>query len=77
MKVEDLLLIPPSELSTLSDSALADRLSPLIPLARAPYIGPRTGTIMVGNKKVSKRSFQSREKMMDALLKTHGITLPS
>jgi len=75
MKVEDLLSIPPSELAQLSDEQLADKLSPLFPLARAAYVGPRTGTVMVGDRKVQKRSFQNKEKMLVALLARQGIKI--
>lgn len=75
MKVEDLLDIPPATLAAMSDAELTVALTPLIPLARAAYIGPRTATIMVGDRKVQKRAFASKEKLVETLLKAQGINL--
>lgn len=75
MTVHDLLSIPPSELALLSDTELADRLAPLIPQARAAYIGPRTGTIMVGDRRVQRRAYQNKEKLVETLLKAQGINI--
>lgn len=73
MTVEQLLDTPPSQLAALTDTQLTELLTPLFPLARAPYIGPRTATIMVGDRKVQKRAFQSKEKMIEILLKQKGF----
>lgn len=75
MNVHDLLSIPPADLAKLSDQELADRLAPLIPQARAAYIGPRTGTIMVGDRRVQKRAYQNKEKLIETLLKSQGINI--
>lgn len=75
MNVNDLLSIPPSDLALLSDAELAEKLAPLIPQARAPYIGPRTGTIMVGDRKVQRRAYQNKEKLIETLLKSQGVNL--
>lgn len=74
MKVEDLLDNLPATYS-LSDDELAAMLTPLFPAARAPYIGPRTGTIMVGDRKVQKKAYQSKEKLIETLLKSQGINV--
>lgn len=75
MKVEDLLTIPPETLAAMTDEQLATTLGPLIPPARAAYIGPRTGTIMVGDRKVQRRSYQNKEKLLATLLAQKGINL--
>lgn len=75
MTVEQLLDIPPSQLASLSDAELTTLITPLFPLARAPYIGPRTNTIMVGDRKVQKRFFQNKEKMIETLLKQKGFNV--
>lgn len=75
MTVEQLLDTPPSQLSSLTDAELTTLITPLFPLARAPYIGPRTNTIMVGDRKVQKRFFQNKEKMIETLLKQKGFNV--
>lgn len=75
MTIEQLLDIPPSKLSTLTDAELTTLLTPLFPAARAAYIGPRTSTIMVGDRKVQKRQFMQKQHMVETLLKSKGINL--
>jgi len=75
MTVEQLLDTPPAQLASLTDAELTTLITPLFPLARAPYIGPRTNTIMVGDRKVQKRFFQNKEKMIETLLKQKGFNV--
>lgn len=75
MTIEQLLDIPPAKLSALTDAELTDLLTPLFPAARAAYIGPRTSTIMVGDRKVQKRQFMQKQHMVETLLKSKGINL--
>lgn len=58
MTTQELLSISPDELEKLTDAELSLRLSPLFPQVRAAYIGARTSTVQVGNKKQSKASFE-------------------
>lgn len=75
MTIEQLLDIPPSKLSSLTDAELTELLTPLFPAARAAYIGPRTSTVMVGDRKVQKRQFMQKQHMVETLLKSKGINL--
>lgn len=75
MTIEQLLDIPPDKLASLTDAELIDLLTPLFPQARAAYIGPRTNTIMVGDRKVQKRHFMQKQQMVETLLKAQGIKL--
>lgn len=75
MTIEQLLDIPPAKLSTLTDAELTELLTPLFPAARAAYIGPRTSTIMVGDRKVQKRQFMQKQHMVETLLKAKGINV--
>ena len=75
MTIEQLLDIPPSKLAALTDAELTELLTPLFPQARAAYIGPRTNTIMVGDRKVQKRHFMQKQQMVETLLRSKGINL--
>lgn len=75
MTIEQLLDIPPAKLAALTDAELTELLIPLFPQARAAYIGPRTSTIMVGDRKVQKRQFMQKQHMVETLLKSKGINL--
>lgn len=75
MTIEQLLDIPPAQLASLTDAELTQLLTPLFPAARAAYIGPRTSTIMVGDRKVQKRQFMQKQHMVETLLKAKGINV--
>jgi len=75
MTIEQLLDTPPATLAALTDEQLTQLLTPLFPAARAAYIGPRTSTIMVGDRKVQKRQFMQKQHMVETLLKSKGINL--
>lgn len=75
MTIEQLLDIPPSKLATLTDAELTELLTPLFPAARAAYIGPRTSTIMVGDRKVQRRQFMQKQHMVETLLRSKGINV--
>ena len=72
MTVDQLLQIPSAELAQLTDDQLAEKLTPLFPQSRAAYVGPRTQTVMVGDKKVSKNDFAKRMRILDAALAQLG-----
>lgn len=75
MTIEQLLDIPPAKLAAMTDEQLTQLLTPLFPAARAAYIGPRTNTIMVGDRKVQKRQYMQKQQMVETLLKAKGISL--
>ncbi len=75
MTIEQLLDIPPAQLASLTDAELTQLLTPLFPAARAAYIGPRTSTIMVGDRKVQKRQFMQKQHMVETLLRSKGINV--
>lgn len=60
MTTQELLSIPPSELAQLSDSELAEKLSPLFPSVRSEYVGPKTASIVIDGKVRSKKTFESQ-----------------
>ena len=68
MTVAELLAIAPSELAALSDEDLTIKLSALIPPSRAAYVGPKTNTVRVGNKLVSKREYAKKEQLLQSIL---------
>ena len=75
MTVTELLAIPPAQLAALSDAELAEKLSDLIPPSRAAYVGPKTQTIRVGAKVVSKYDYERKQKQIAALLAAKGIKI--
>ena len=75
MTIEQLLDIPPAKLAALTDAELTELLTPLFPQARAAYIGPRTATIMVGDRKVQKRQYMNKQHMVETLLRSKGINV--
>lgn len=75
MTIEQLLDIPPAQLASLTDAELTQLLTPLFPAARAAYIGPRTSTIMIGDRKVQRRQFMQKQHMVETLLKAKGINV--
>lgn len=75
MTIEQLLDTAPSTLAALSGEDLTALITPLFPAARAAYIGPRTNTIMVGDRKVQRRQFMQKQHMVETLLKSKGINL--
>lgn len=68
MTTEELSQISPAELKSLTDEELTARLAPLIPLARSAYIGPKTATVSVGEKKLSKAEFYKRQRILDSMM---------
>jgi len=76
MTVTDLLAIPPADLARLTDAELTAKLSPLFPLARSAYIGPKTATVMVGSTAVSKREYAKKRALIDSLLATLNTQPP-
>ena len=74
MTVEQLLDTPPAALAALSDAELTALVTPLF-LSPGRRISARTNTIMVGDRKVQKRFFQNKEKMIETLLKQKGFNV--
>ncbi len=75
MKITDLLEIKPAELALLSDAELAAKLEPLIPAARAEYVGRRTETVAVGEKVVSRREYSKKTaQLLNILQAAQGKT---
>lgn len=72
MTVPELLSIPAEKLAAMSDAELTSFLTSLIPAARAEYIGPRTATVVIGGKAVSRREYAKREAMIQSLLKQYN-----
>ncbi len=75
MTIKDILAISPEDLARLTDAELEEKLAPLIPLARAEYIGKRTETVIAGPAKVSKREWNKKIAALDKILAAQS-TLP-
>ena len=68
MTITDLLDLKPESLQAMSDSDLATYLEPLIPAARAEYIGRRTEVVHVGERVVNRREYNKRRDQLAAIL---------